>query len=163
VRDYRKFLLLIPAILIGSAAVPKSQPAGWKTYASGRGAFQICYPPFMRWQGEGEDRMSTAFLSSQGNRIDASGYFGEETLKGALNSQIEFLGQKNVSITYRAEGTGWAAASGIARRKEFYIKIIKAKDRFVTMSLSYDFNRHKTYSRIINILNKCFIPIDPGF
>ncbi|MFT9014690.1 MAG: hypothetical protein ABF990_03000 [Acetobacter sp.] len=143
---------------------------GWKIYANVRFQYQICYPSRrLKPQGESDNSDGQRFLASDGGELAVFGWnnisgfaHGKEELEASLSEAVEqaipaLKGSKG-KVTYKVVKKNWAVFSGDdGQKKEFYVKIIKRDDQFISFEISYPRAKHSEYHKIVENIEQCFL------
>jgi hypothetical protein len=155
--------LLVAGALLPAAAAPMD----WQTYVNVRYAYQLCYPAgLLKAQPEPDNSDGRAFAGRDGAQllVFGSNNILESSLAVEASDQARGYTGKSGKISYRAWGRGWMVLSGDDGADTlFYTKTFERGDQFLAFQLKYPKAAAAKYKPVIARLNRCFVPLKPGF
>jgi hypothetical protein len=155
-------LLLAGALLAASTA-----PVKWQTYVNVRYGYQLCYPAgLLEAQPEADAGDGRTFVGKDGAELLVFGAYNvlQSNLADEATEQASGYTGKRGKISYRAKGREWLVLSGDDGADNlFYTKTFERGDRFLAFQLKYPKAAAAKYKPVIDRLNRCFVPLKPGF
>jgi hypothetical protein len=153
--------------LVTGALLPAAAPAKWQTYVNVRYGYQLCYPAaLLEAQREADAGDGRTFVGKDGAELLVFGAYNvlQSNLADEATEQASGYTGKRGKISYRAKGRGWLVLSGDDGADNlFYTKTFERGDRFLAFQLKYPKAAAAKYKPVIDRLNRCFVPLKPGF
>lgn len=156
------------SLVVAGALLPAAAPASdWPTYVNVRYGYQLCYPAgLLEAQPEADAGDGRTFVGKDGTELLVFGSNNvlQSNLADEATEQASGYTGKKGKISYRAKGRGWIVLSGDdGAHNLFYTKTFERGDRFLAFQLKYPKAAAAKYKPVIDRLNRCFVPLKPGF
>lgn len=164
-RRYVATILPFLALGLGQLGAASAAPTAWRTYSNPRFGYQTCYPhELLKPQPEADNGDGRKFVGADGAELLVFGWFNSDDrslAQWASEEAVSYVGQKG-TISYRVVRKDWAVLSGSdGKGSDFYMKVAKNGDAFVTYQIRYPTQKAGTYRPVVDRLAKCFAVTAP--